>query len=229
MINGLVLGQGIDTLKTVVIHFCSFPILMQVHFTGKGLDGLMPRAHGCCTNSAKKVICLSWLSQGRCAWTWEQSLDRPWGCLHFKHQGFQFLVSLKLPRMCRQLWHSKRYIESHFAVTGNTFSHHIVPATLFFPRLVISMKKRHLLHITSAVLKMQHSVHCLEELSAHVSIRNNEPSFREALQKAFFSVWALLPTWILAVMDKGALFPVWESVIAESSTIEMFHSQNLAG
>lgn len=100
----LYLGQGIDTLKVAMIHSCSLPILMHVHFVVEGLDGFMPCAHRHCASGDKKAVAercvallspLPWISQTGSARGWEQGPYSSWGCLNSQHNSFQFLVFLK--------------------------------------------------------------------------------------------------------------------------------------
>lgn len=50
-------GQGIDTLRSALIHSYSLPILMHIHFIEEGLDWFMPRAHcHCASNDSRKWL-----------------------------------------------------------------------------------------------------------------------------------------------------------------------------
>lgn len=81
-------GQGIDTLRSALIHSYSLPILMHIHFIEEGLDWFMPCAHCHCTSNDKKVVTqahvalpslLPWLSQEGSAQGWEGGPDKPEG------------------------------------------------------------------------------------------------------------------------------------------------------
>lgn len=65
-------SQGIDTLKSALIHSYSLPVLMHFQFIEEGLDRFIPCAHCCSANGDKKVVTLTrvalpcllpWLSQ----------------------------------------------------------------------------------------------------------------------------------------------------------------------
>lgn len=79
-------GQGIDTLKSALIHSYSLPILMHIQFIEEGLDRFMPCAHCRSAKGDKKVVTLTrvalpslllWLSQKVSAQGWEEGPDKP--------------------------------------------------------------------------------------------------------------------------------------------------------